>query len=300
VQTVPAESMIILSYQPPFDWGGLLHFLATRAIPGVEVTDGDTYRRTIASNGAARVLTIRHAANESALAVSLNGRVTPGVRARARHLFDLDADPAPIAARLQQSPRLRRLIENSPGLRVPGAWDGFELAVRAVLGQQVTVTGASTLASRLVRAFGEPIAHPRDGLSHLFPSPAALAAADLAPVGLPRARAATIRMLAEGVASGDIVLDGSGEPAKTIARLQSIPGIGEWTAQYVAMRALRDPDAFPAGDLGLRRALANGNGTPSAQQLERIAEAWRPWRAYAVMHLWMNHGGHARRKGTWQ
>src|SRR5213078_2986929 len=173
------------------------------------------------------------------------------------------------------------LVARRPGLRVPGAWDAFELAVRAVLGQQVTVRGATTLTGRLVRTFGTPLDPPEDGLTHLFPRPAVLA-----PLGLPRARAATIRALAGGVARGELVLDASRGLEDAVARLAAVPGIGAWTAHYIAMRALGEPDAFPAADLGLRRALGNGAGPLAPARVAERAEAWRPWRAFAAMLLW--------------
>src|SRR5438445_281284 len=210
---------------------------------------------------------------------------------RARRRFDLDADPVLIANHLARSPKLRPLVARRPGLRVPGAWDAFELAVRAVLGQQVTVRGATTLAGRLVRAFGTPLDQAGDGLTHLFPRPEALADTDLASIGLPRSRAATIRGLARAVARGEIALDAARGLEDAVARLAAVPGIGAWTAHYIAMRALGEPDAFPAADLGLRRALGNGAGPLAPARVAERAEAWRPWRAYAAMHLWAGLAG---------
>jgi AraC family transcriptional regulator of adaptative response / DNA-3-methyladenine glycosylase II len=209
--------------------------------------------------------------------------------ARVRRLFDLDADPGAIAAHLGRDPRLRPHLR--PGLRVPGAWDGFELAVRAVLGQQVSVAGATTLAGRLVARFGEPLADGEGTLTHLFPSPCALAAGDVSAIGLPRARAEAIRALAAAVSGGALELGGARELPATLATLGALPGFGPWTAAYVAMRAARDPDAFPAGDLGLRKALADGGELPSARAVSAAAERWRPWRAYAAMALWTSKGG---------
>jgi AraC family transcriptional regulator, regulatory protein of adaptative response / DNA-3-methyladenine glycosylase II len=171
-------------------------------------------------------------------------------------------------------------------LRVPGAWDAFELAVRALLGQQISVKGATTLAGRLVRAFGAPLAHPDGDLTHLFPTPAALADADVASIGLPRARAETIRRLALLVRDGDLALGESSDEDEARAALAKIPGIGPWTIEYSAMRAFAAPDAFPSSDLGIGHALSRKDKRPSARDVERIAEAWRPWRAYAAMHLW--------------
>jgi 3-methyladenine DNA glycosylase/8-oxoguanine DNA glycosylase len=190
-----------------------------------------------------------------------------------------------------------------PGLRIPGAWDGFELAVRAILGQQVSVKAATTLAGRLAAAYGEPlridpIVDGSAGLRIVFPQPAILARADLTNVGIPRARAAAINALAEAVASGALVLDASRGLEASVRALSALPGIGEWTAQYVAMRALREPDAFPATDLGLRRALGDGSRLVAAAELLQAAEAWRPWRAYAAVYLWTMDGMTASRPRT--
>jgi len=283
-----------LAFRPPLDWAGLLDFLAPRATPGVEAIAGGAYRRTIALGDAAGTIAVRAAAGELQLVMRVRRAPPERLRQvveRARRLFDLDADPVPIAHHLARSPELAPLVARRPGLRVPGAWDAFELAVRAVLGQQVTVRGATTLAGRLVRAFGRPLDRAEDGLTHLFPRPEALADADLASIGLPRARAATIRGLARGVARGEIALDASHGLEDAVARLVAVPGIGAWTAHYIAMRALGEPDAFPAADLGLRRALGNGAGPLAPARVAERAEAWRPWRAYAAMHLWAGLAG---------
>ncbi len=283
-----------LAFRPPLDWSGLLGFLAPRATPGVEAVAAGVYRRTIAIDKGAGTIEVRAAAGEPHLLMRVRlarpERLLQVVE-RARRLFDLDADPVPIADHLAGSPELAPLVARRPGLRVPGAWDAFELAVRAVLGQQVTVRGATTLAGRLVRAFGTPLDRAEDGLTHLFPRPEALADADLAALGLPRARAATIRALAGAVASGEVVLDASRGLEDAVARLAAVPGIGAWTAHYIAMRALGEPDAFPAADLGLRRALGNGAGRLAPARVAELAEAWRPWRAYAAMHLWAGLAG---------
>jgi AraC family transcriptional regulator of adaptative response / DNA-3-methyladenine glycosylase II len=267
-----------LSYRPPLEWGRLLAFLAPRAIPGVEVVDADSYRRTISLQGKRGTIDVRLGRG---LELSID---FPDVRAlilivdRVRRLFDLRADPSEIHAQLTRDPLLAGF---RPGLRVPGAWDGFELAVRAILGQQVSVKGATTLAGRLVRAFGEPM-NGADGLTHVFPTPEALACADYSSIGLPAARAEAIRQVASTVARGELTFSSAADSASFIERFKKVPGIGEWTAQYVAMRALGEPDAFPAADLGLLRA----TGFTAAKQLEARAERWRPWRAYAAMHLW--------------
>jgi 3-methyladenine DNA glycosylase/8-oxoguanine DNA glycosylase len=199
---------------------------------------------------------------------------------RVRRLFDLDADPQRIDADLARDRRLAPSVRARPGLRVPGAWDPFELAVRAILGQQVSVARATALSGRLVARFGQPVEGGTDGLTHLFPTPRALADADVASIGMPRARGEAIRDLARATAEGK-------RPLEPVDGRIDVAGIGPWTEAYVAMRAGRDPDAFPAGDLGLRRALSGADGTaPSERAVLLLSEPWRPWRAYAAMHLW--------------
>ena len=286
--------LVRLPYRPPLNWGAIIAFLKPRAIPGVEVVEQDSYRRTIEVGGVPGTIELSAAAGEALLLMRVH---LPGydgliqVVERARRIFDLGADPLQITAHLRRSQTLRQALKATPGLRVPGAWDGFELAVRAVLGQQVTVKGATTLAGRLVTAFGEPLKNvAADGLTHLFPSPRRLAAADPSVIGIPAARSLTIRALAGAVCAGELSLDAGQGLDEAVARLRTMPGIGAWTAHYIAMRALGEPDAFPAGDLGLRRAL--GNGTPiSAAEVAHVAEPWRPWRAYAAMYLWTNGAG---------
>jgi AraC family transcriptional regulator of adaptative response / DNA-3-methyladenine glycosylase II len=266
----------------------MLDFLRARATPGVETVAGDAYRRTIEVNGVAGTIEVRAPARAPHLLVHVDlpgGAGRLAVATRVRRAFDLDADPREIGRVLGRDPDLRAAVRAAPGLRVPGAWDAFELAVRAVLGQQITVRAATTLAGRLAHEFGRPVARD-DGLVRLFPRPERLAEADVARIGLPRVRAATLRALAAAVARRDLVLEPAHDPDATLARLRAIPGIGRWTAAYVAMRALGQPDAFPSGDLGLRRARGNGAGRVAAADIERQAETWRPWRAYAAMYLW--------------
>ena len=202
-------------------------------------------------------------------------------------MFDLGAAQAEIDLQLRHDSLLAGVVRNRPGVRVPGAWDGFELAVRAILGQQVTVVGATTLMGRLVEAFGESVSEPRAGVTHLFPVASVLATADVARIGMPRARADAIRALAEAVESGILSLESSSGLDAAVEELTRLPGIGEWTAHYIAMRAMGEPDAFPSSDLGLRRALARRGKRPSPAEVTKRAEAWRPWRAYAAMRLWM-------------
>jgi AraC family transcriptional regulator of adaptative response / DNA-3-methyladenine glycosylase II len=277
-----------LAFRPPLDWEALLRFLAARAIPGVEAIEGGRYRRAVEIDGLPAALEVELDPGRKSLVLRAPaadcGGLLPLAR-RARRLFDLDADPSQIGAYLRQCPRVAPLVSAAPGLRVPGAWDSFELATRAILGQQVSVAGATTLAGRLVGRWGRRIdAGP--GLTHLFPSPDDLAEAELEGIGLPRTRAAAIRVLAGAMARGELALDGARGLEETVERLCALPGLGPWTAHYIAMRACGEPDAFPANDLGLRQALGNGSGPIAAREVPRLAETWRPWRAYAAMHLW--------------
>lgn len=268
-----------LDYRPPLDWTELVGFLGARSIPGVDEVAGGVYHRLVRMGDTAGRIEVRpaprgRAALEAKLSLSLVPRL-PDIVARLRALFDLDAHPDAITAHLGRDPRLGRLLALRPGLRVPGAFDPFELAVRAVLGQQVSVRGATTLAGRLVRHF-----------RGLFPTPGALAGTAPSAVqrlGMPMARAEALVSLAKAVATGGIDLGPGADPVACATRLQTLRGIGPWTAQYVVMRALRWPDAFPAHDLVVRKAL----GVSSPRELDERTQAWRPWRAYAVIHLWM-------------
>ncbi|HET7574660.1 MAG TPA: AlkA N-terminal domain-containing protein, partial [Solirubrobacterales bacterium] len=205
---------------------------------------------------------------------------------RCRRLLDLDADPLSVLAQLDGDRVLGALVRERPGLRVPACVDGFELAVRAVIGQQVSVAAAGTVAARLVERFGEPLADPVGAVTHRFPSAAALAEADPAALSMPRSRGRALRALAGRVAGGDLDLGVGADRAAAEADLLSLPGIGPWTASYIAMRALGDPDAYPVGDVGLRRALARGRRPVDRAAERALADAWRPWRSYAVVHLW--------------
>ena len=263
-----------LCYRPPYDWEAILAFLRARAIPGVESVDERGYRRTISFDGETGLIEVSQVAKGPALELTIrfpNPRALLGIVIRVRRIFDLDADPGAIAAHLGADPLLAGPLARHPGIRTPGAWDGFELAVRAILGQQVSVSAASTIAGRLVALFGTAVAGPQ-GTHRLFPTPARLGDAEIERAGVVRVRAEAIRRLARLAGSGDI------EPSS----LAAIPGVGPWTLQYVAMRAFGEPDALPSGDLVLRRA----TGSRTARELERRAESWRPWRAYAVMLLW--------------
>lgn len=278
-----------LRFRQPYDWDSLIGFLTPRSTPGVELVTPSSYRRTISVGNRHGTLEVRPVPETFGLELRLRlprpASELPAIVERVRRQFDLDADPETIGAHLRRDPELAELVRARPGLRIPGAWDGFEVAVRAILGQQVSVAGATTLAGRLAAVWGEPFAASREpGLELLFPPPERLAAADLAPLGMPRVRAEAIRRLAEEVLEGRVAFDGELEAETLMARMIEIPGIGDWTAHYVAMRALGAADAFPAGDLVLRRAF--DGGTITAARLRRRAEPWRPWRAYAAVHLW--------------
>ncbi len=273
-----------LRYRPPYNWEGMLRFLAARATPGVEsVVDGH-YRRTISLKGSDGYVDVCLDAENDALLVRVqfgDPRSLFLIVERLRAMFDLNADWAVIAPSLKSDEALARRVEAQPGLRVPGSWNGFELAVRAILGQQITVKGATTLAGTLARSFGRAYVSP-NGPAYIFPRPEDLQDVDFATIGLTKARAATIRGLARAVCEGKVSFEGVVEPEDFLSRLCDIPGIGTWTAQYISMRALGEPDAFPSGDIGLLRAL----GLKSSAELERCSQAWRPWRAYATMYLW--------------
>nr|WP_283807633.1 AlkA N-terminal domain-containing protein [Bradyrhizobium lablabi] len=281
-----------LPYRPPYDFDAMLSFLSLRAIPGVEVVSENTYRRTIAIGDDCGVISVAPAdKNRVNVAVRFpNMAALPQIIARVRRVFDLAADPDTIGTHLALDSLLAPLVAARPGLRVPGAWDGFELAVRAIFGQQITVPAATKLLGRLVEAHGVPLpAATRDGegLSHLFPSPARIAKADVAVLGMPNARAMAVTSLAQAISADPAIFSRGASLEEAIAKLRSLPGIGEWTAQYIAMRELREPDAFPAADIGLLRAMVSADGSrPSPTELLSRAERWRPWRAYAALHLW--------------
>ncbi len=275
-----------LPYRAPLDWAVLLEFLALRAIPGVEQVDGDTYRRTFSLGASTGVLEVCPAPQGTdALVLRAPADAAPHlaeITRRVRRLFDLDADVDTIVRQLGADPLLASAARRLPGVRVPGCWDRFEVSMRAIVGQQITVVGATRLIGRIAADVGKPLDEPRDGLTHLFPTAAALAEATVD--GMPRARAEAIRGFARTVADGRLVLDAAPDLETALDRLRALPGIGDWTANYIAMRALAEPDAFPSGDLVLRKAASDP--PPTAAALRSRSEAWRPWRAYAAMLLW--------------
>jgi AraC family transcriptional regulator of adaptative response / DNA-3-methyladenine glycosylase II len=283
------EIDLLLRYRPPYDWPSMLEFLRRRAIPGIEVATADRYARTVQLGEVQGTVAVQTTDGNALRATVRLPKlaVLPSLIARLRRVFDLSADPIAIATHLAEDPTLAPLVRARPGLRVTGAWDGFELAIRALLGQQITVAGAVGLAGRLVAAHGERLARPDGGLTHLFPMPATLATADLTSLGIPGSRAATISAVAQAAVADQHLFDATCGLEDAVRRLRSIRGVGEWTAQYIALRQLREPDAFPAADVGLARAMASREGRQrSSNELLHRASAWRPWRAYAAQHLW--------------
>lgn len=281
-----------LPYRAPFDPASVFGFLGTRAVPGVEHWDGTTYRRTMHLPHGAGTLALTPADGHVACTLRLEhlADLTAAVT-RARRVADLDADPVAVRDVLGADPLLAPLVAAAPGRRVPGTVDGAELAVRAVLGQQVSVAGARTLAGRLVVACGEPLAlGDHEGLTHLFPSSAALAELDPALLAMPHARRRALLGLCRALADGDVVIDPGADRAELDARLRALPGIGPWTTSYIALRALGDPDAFLPTDLGVRHALEGLGAAGDPASAAARADRWRPWRSYALMHLWSSLG----------
>jgi AraC family transcriptional regulator, regulatory protein of adaptative response / DNA-3-methyladenine glycosylase II len=293
-ETIP-EIQLKLAFHPPYPWSALVHFLQPRIMGGIEVITPDYYRRSIALDGAQGWVEVQPVAHEPYLLAKIwfpKVVALSQIVERLRHLFDLRANVTEISAHLQTDPKLQPLVRALPGLRVPGAWDGFELAVRAILGQQVSVKAATTLASRLVQTYGAPLrlqglVQPYPEITAVFPEPAVLATADLTQIGLTTARAAAIQQLAARLTAEPDFFHRFVDLSDAMTQLRQFPGIGEWTAHYIAMRALREPNAFPAGDSGLLRAMTRLGQPVSRQTLEQYSQVWQPWRAYAAMTLWM-------------
>ncbi|MBB6185697.1 DNA-3-methyladenine glycosylase 2 [Rhodanobacter sp. MP7CTX1] len=291
-RAAPGAALLLrLGYRPPYDFEALLAFLRGRALPGVELVDEHSYARVFGPADAPGWLRLSAWPDgEHALRLQLHCPQPAqllGVVTKLRRMFDLDANPQAIADTFHHDPILGPLIARRPGLRLPGGWDGFEIAVRAILGQQISVSAARTLATRIVQRWGEALpASPMPGLERLFPTPEILAQADLREVGLTTARAATVRGMAQALLDGRVDFRAEQTLDEFVSRWIALPGIGEWTAHYMAMRALGDPDAFPAADLILRREATTDTVPLSTKSLTVRADAWRPWRAYAVMHLW--------------
>jgi len=318
---VDGDVSLRLAYRPPFDWDAMAAYLAYRAVPGVEqvvqVAGVPVYRRTVSWPGAQGPIEgwlsvslpkrTRHPDMGRVLIATLSAGLLPllmQATQRLRELFDLDADPLRIAAHLETDALLASEVRATPGLRMPGAWDPFELALRAVLGQQVSVAGASTLAGRVASRFGAPLRTPFAGLDRAAATAGTLASAelaDIAAIGMPRSRANTVRELARFAAGGGLRMPPGTPCDDAVARLDALPGIGPWTAHYIAMRALRYTDAFPAGDLGLRKAyglLGGFDALPGEAALDKRSAPWRPWRAYAAATLWQALGRRAEPKRT--
>lgn len=277
-----------LGYRAPFDWECLLDFIGARALAGVEAVTGSEYIRTVELGPHRGWIRVGNLAERRTLQVELTHSLTPALPAllgRLRNLFDLSVRPDVIATHLASDKMLSRIVEANPGLRVPGAFDGFELAVRAILGQQVSVKAATTLAGRFFEAYGRKIETPYGQLNRLSPLPEAVAAAnpaDIASLGITGPRAASILTLAKEITSGRLRLDPGLDQQATWHQLVALPGIGPWTASYIAMRALRSPDAFPAGDMVIRKNL----GGVTTAKAEELSLAWSPWRSYATLHIW--------------
>jgi DNA-3-methyladenine glycosylase II len=284
--TASGQHTLWLRYPTPYHWPSTLAFLAARCIPGIEIFCDGTYRRSFTVAGKHAVLEARPA-SDNRLHIQLTGvpaSAVPTLITRLRRFFDLDANPARIAADLSRDPLMARLLTARPGLRVPQGWDACEQAMRTVLGQQISVAGAMTLAGRLVARHGQPLQLPATGLTHVFPTANVLAAADLENMGMPRARAATLGTLARALQAQPSLLRNGQALEPLLANLCRLKGIGPWSAQYLALRQAGARDAFPLGDVALVKALRLLEG-PDAQLAER-AQAWCPWRAYAAQHLW--------------
>jgi AraC family transcriptional regulator, regulatory protein of adaptative response / DNA-3-methyladenine glycosylase II len=283
-----------LRYRPPYDWDSIISFLQARAIPEVEVVEGGRYLRTVEMDGFTGCINVSHQPERHNICVKIrfpNVKSLPAIVARVRRLFDLGADIETIDAHLSNDPSLAPLVAKRPGLRAPGGWDGFELAVRAILGQQISVVAARRLAGQIVALHGRPVPNANvchAGLSRAFPTANRLANAKLIGLGMPTARLAALKALAEAAVADPNLFRQAANIEETIDRLKAIRGVGEWTAQYIALRAVREMDAFPSTDVGLLRSAAAIDRTTAITSMDLLdrAEAWRPWRAYAAQHLW--------------
>jgi AraC family transcriptional regulator, regulatory protein of adaptative response / DNA-3-methyladenine glycosylase II len=292
-ESASAGVTLCLRYRPPYDWNSMLAYLEARAIPGVEIVESGSYQRTIEIDGSIGSVRVFHMPERQSLGVAIrfpNVIALPAIVTRVRRLFDTGADIETIDEHLSRDPQLAKLVAQRPGLRAPGGWDGFELAVRAILGQQVSVAAARRLAGQLVARYGKPVPEfyfSHHGLSHIFPSAETLAAAKAIRMEMPAARQASLKALADAAFTDPNLFRPFGTIEETIARLRSIRGVGEWTAQYIALRALREMDSFPASDVGLLRGATLIHVLePTPNNLLNRAESWRPWRAYAAQHLW--------------
>ncbi len=286
------QCALMLPYSPPYDWPGMLSFFRHRIIPGVECVANGVYHRTVRLNETRGWISVDHAEAKNALRLTVrltDSRDLMALVERVRRIFDLDASMTGIARVFQSDAILSGPWEKHKGLRLPGAWDPFEMAVRAVVGQQISVKAACTVAGRIARLAGEKARGASShSLTHYFPAARELLRADPSAIGMPGKRKQTLWGLAKSVADEEIRLRVSGELDDFIRRITRLPGIGEWTANYIAMRGLGEPDAFPAGDLGIVKALTTGDARPTRARILERAEAWRPWRAYAAIYLWQS------------
>jgi AraC family transcriptional regulator, regulatory protein of adaptative response / DNA-3-methyladenine glycosylase II len=285
-----APLVLRLAYRPPFDWNALLAFFTPRAIPGVEEVRDGIYRRVVRVDDHVALIAVSHLPTRNALQAEIacdHVPALPIIASRLRRIFDLDADTEAIARHLLRDRALAPTVRRQPGLRTPGGWDPFEIAVRAILGQQISVVAARGLAAKLVALSTKPLSLGDGALTHAFPTAPQLAAADLSAIGMPAARRAALISLARATVADPKIFEAANTLEESIARLRSIPGIGEWTAQYIALRGLHHPDAFPASDIGILRNAEQIFGKPlSPAQLLVRSEQWRPWRGYAAQHLW--------------
>lgn len=285
---------LTLNHRPPFDFSASLTWLQQRALPGIESVEGGQYRRLIAVNDDESPAWLQlsvHPKQANTLSLTLFGvphKQIKSMLTRLRRMFDLDANPEAIHACLAQDKRLNTAIRTQPGLRIPGAWDGFETAIRAIIGQQVSVAAAYTLTKRFVDRLGQAVPQPPHAdLHRLFPTPRMVVEADMSGLGITQRRIDSIRAVAQALLEGRVDFNPHQPLDEWVKQWVALPGIGDWTAQYIALRALCHPDAFPAGDLVLRKALVETDGSlPSIKQVTQTAEAWRPWRGYAALHLW--------------
>lgn len=291
----PTAPALRLAYLPPWDWQHFQRFFAQRLLPGVELLDEQRYARSFRIGAVRSWFAVSPLPGEHALALTMGSdahELTQALVLKVRRMFDLDADLERIAAHFASDALLGPLLARHPPLRLPAAFDPFEQAVRAIVGQQVTVKAAVTITRRLVERLGETLPDaPADQPQRLFPTPEALAGADLAAIGMPGKRVQTLQRFAAAVADGALKLHVEDGPEELVRRLCELPGIGPWTAEYIALRGFGAADAFPAADLGLLKAPLWGEAGISARQLQARAEAWRPWRAYAALHLWHNYSG---------